>query len=219
MDLIADLFPAHNALPDPSAASKLAVLRVALFGGDLSDLEAPQEALAQRIDQAAQKIGSGAEIARISELTTLAQFGPASIGAAVAQAYNDEHSAPIAEAMFVARFLVEVVFAGARSPNLLPGDMLKQHQVNRAEISWPAAKPVYQGLLTRARETINRAEAMDIRSASPELRKILVRYRMQTVRQIARLEDRDPASPGARLTRFDNLMISLRLLLRIRATS
>ena len=219
MDLIADLFPAHNALPDPSAASKLAVLRAALFGGDLSDLEAPQEALAQRIDQAAQKIGSGAEIARISELTTLAQFGPASIGAAVAQAYDDEHSAPIAEAMFVARFLVEVVFAGARSPNLLPGDMLKQHQVNRAEISWPAAKPVYQGLLTRARETINRAEAMDIRSASPELRKMLARYRMQTVRQIARLEDRDPASPGARLTRFDNLMISLRLLLLTRATS
>ena len=219
MDLIADLFPAHNALPDPSAASKLAVLRAALLGGDLSDLEAPQEALAQRIDQAAQKIGSGAEIARISELTTLAQFGPASIGAAVAQAYDDEHSAPIAEAMFVARFLVEVVFAGARSPNLLPGDMLKQHQVNRAEISWPAAKPVYQGLLTRARETINRAEAIDIRSASPELRKMLARYRMQTVRHIARLEDRDPASPGARLTRFDNLMISLRLLLRIRATS
>ena len=219
MDLIADLFPAHNTLPDQTAASKIAVLRAALFGGDLSDLEAPQEALAQRIDQAAQKIGSGAEIARISELTTLAQFGPASIGAAVAQAYDDEHSAPIAEAMFVARFLVEVVFAGARSPNLLPGDMLKQHQVNRAEISWPAAKPVYQGLLTRARETINRAEAMDIRSASTELRKILVRYRMQTVRQIARLEDRDPASPGARLTRFDNLMISLRLLLRIRATS
>jgi hypothetical protein len=219
MDLMADLFPAHNALPDPTAASKIAVLRAALFGGDLSDLEAPQEALAQRIDQAAQKIGSGAEIARISELTTLAQFGPASIGAAVAQAYDDEHSAPIAEAMFVARFLVEVVFAGARSPNLLPGEMLKQHRVNRAEISWPAAKPVYQGLLTRARETINRAEAMDIRSASPELRKMLARYRMQTVRQIARLEDRDPASPGARLTRFDNLMISLRLLLRIRATS
>ncbi|MDE0796951.1 MAG: hypothetical protein OSB76_15220 [Alphaproteobacteria bacterium] len=219
MDLIADLFPAHNALPDPTAASKIAVLRAALFGGNLSDLEAPQEALAQRIDQAAQKIGSGAEIARISELTTLAQFGPASIGAAVAQAYDDEHSAPIAEAMFVARFLVEVVFAGARSPNLLPGDMLKQHQVNRAEISWPAAKPVYQGLLTRARETINRAEAMDIRSASPELRKMLARYQMQTVRQIARLEDRDPASPGARLTRFDNLMISLRLLLRIRETS
>ena len=219
MDLMADLFPAHNALPDPTAASKIAVLRAALFGGDLSDLEAPQEALAQRIDQAAQKIGSGAEIARISELTTLAQFGPASIGAAVAQAYDDEHSAPIAAAMFVARFLVEVVFAGARSPNLLPGEMLKQHRVNRAEISWPAAKPVYQGLLTRARETINRAEAIDIRSASPELQKILVRYRMQTVRQIARLEDRDPASPGARLTRFDNLMISLRLLLRIRATS
>ena len=219
MDLIADLFPAHNALPDPTAASKIAVLRAALFGGNLSDLEAPQEALAQRIDQAAQKIGSGAEIARISELTTLAQFGPASIGAAVAQAYNDEPSAPIAEAMFTARFLVEVVFAGARSPNLLPGDMLEQHQVNRAEISWPAAKPVYQGLLTRARETINRAEAMDIRSASPELRKMLARYQMQTVRQIARLEDRDPASPGARLTRFDNLMISLRLLLRIRATS
>lgn len=219
MDLIADLFPAHNALPDPTAASKIAVLRAALFGRNLSDLEAPQEALAQRIDQAAQKIGSGAEIARISELTTLAQFGPASIGAAVAQAYDDEHSAPIAEAMFVARFLVEVVFAGARSPNLLPGDMLKQHQVNRAEISWPAAKPVYQGLLTRARETINRAEAMDIRSASPELRKMLARYQMQTVRQIARLEDRDPASPGARLTRFDNLMISLGLLLRRRATS
>ena len=219
MDLIADLFPAHNALPDPTAASKIAVLRAALFGGNLSDLEAPQEALVQRIDQAAQKIGSGAEIARISELTTLAQFGPASIGAAVAQAYDDEHSAPIAEAMFVARFLVEVVFAGARSPNLLPGDMLKQHQVNRAEISWPAAKPVYQGLLARARETINRAEAMDIRSASPELRKMLARYQMQTVRQIGRLKDRDPASPGARLTRFDNLMISLRLLLRIRVTS
>lgn len=219
MDLVADLFPADNTLSDRAAAANLSVMRAALSSGDMSALGAEQQALAQRIDQAAQKIGSGAEIARISELMTLSQFGPASIGAAIAQACDDSPAQPVAEALFAARFLVEVVFAAPHAPALLPRDILKAHQLVRADVSWPVAEPVYKDLLTRAIETINRADASGIAITSPALRKMLARHRMQTTRQIARLRGRNPALPGARLTGFDNLMISLKLLLRLRGAS
>lgn len=219
MDLVADLFPPDKALSDPAAGATLAALRTALAAGDLSALDAGQQALAERIGQATQKIASGTEIKRVSELMTLAQFGPGSIGAALAQAYDDEPSAPAAEALFVARFLVETVLVAAHAPALLPGDLLKEHHLGRADISWPAAAPVYANLLSRASETIDRADATGQNAAAPALRKMLARHRMQTLRQIARLHDRDPASPRARLTGFDNAMISIRLLLRLPGAS
>lgn len=219
MDLLADLFPADSALSDRTAKAKLASFRGALMTGDLSALDARQQSLAARIAQAIQKIESGAEIGRISELMTLAQFGSASVGAAIAQACDDEAAAPVAEALFVARFLVELVFAAPRSPNLLPGDVLKEHRLNRADISWPDASPVYRDLLARAAETINRANAAGVRIATPALRKMLAKHRLQSLRQIDRLRDRDPASPRARLTAFDNLTISIKLLLRLRGAS
>lgn len=219
MDLIADMFPADNALSDRTAAAKLSALRAALVNGDTSALDTRQKALADRIGQAAQKIDSAAEIARISELMTLAQFGPASIGAAIADACGDAPAEPVAETLFVARFLVELVFAASASPGLVPGDVLKEHHLDRADISAPAANPVYQALLTRAAETLDRAEGSGVSITSPALRKMLVRHRMQTRRQIDRLRDRDPASSGVRLTGLDNLMISLKLLLRLRGAS
>ncbi|MFT7571206.1 MAG: hypothetical protein ACI9JL_002245 [Paracoccaceae bacterium] len=219
MDLVADFFPPSNGLSDAAARAKLEALRAALDSGDVSALDDRQQAFAERIAQATQKIGSGTEIKRVSELMTLAQFGPASIGAAVAQACDDEPSQPVAEALFVARFLVEVVFAAARAPALLPDDLLKKHQLDREQVSWPAAAPVYLALLTRAAETINRAETAGIVIASPALRKMLARHRMQTSRQITRLHNRDPASPGTRLTGFDNVVISIKLLLRLRGAS
>lgn len=219
MDLVTDLFPPNNALADTAASARVAALRAALNGGDVSALDARQKALAERIDQARQKIASGTEIKRVSELMTLAQFGPASIGVAFAQACDDAPSEPIAEALFVARFLVEVTFAGTHAPALLPGDLLKNHNLDRARVSWPETAPVYRDLLSRASETINRADAAGIRIASPALRKLLARHRMQTSRQIARLRDRDPASPRARLTGFDNAMITIKLLLRLRGAS
>ncbi|CAN0508493.1 unnamed protein product, partial [Discosporangium mesarthrocarpum] len=178
-----------------------------------------QRALADRIGQATRKIGSGADIGRTSELMTLAQFGPASIGAAIALAFDDEPAQPVAEALFIGRFLVEIVFAAGRCPALLPGDLLKQSQIDRTDVSWPKAAPVYQDLLSRAAEAIDRADAARSHISTRPLRKMLTKHQMQTVRQIARLRDRDPASPRARLTGLDKLVISFKLLLRIRGAS
>ncbi|CAN0545687.1 unnamed protein product, partial [Laminaria digitata] len=194
-------------------------LKGALKTGDLSTLNAEQQALAQRIGQATEKIVSAAEIARVSELMTLAQFGPASIGTAVVGSYDDGPAEPFAQALFVARFLVEVVFAAPQSPALVPGDILREHNLDRADLSWPSAESVYRDLLARAADTIDRADAANVRIASPSLRKMLARHRMETIRQIRRLHARDPASPRARLTGLDNFTISLMLLLRLRGAS
>lgn len=219
MDLVADMFPAPNALSDATAANRIASLRNALLTGDMSALDATQRSLADRIGQASQKIGSGTEIGRTSELMTLAQFGPASIGAALVLACDDAPAQPAAEALFVSRFLVEIVFSGTRSSALLPGDLLKQNKTERADISWPNAAPVYRDLLLRAAEAIERADAAQTPISSRPLRKMLARYRLETLRQIERLRDRDPASAPARLTRLDKLVISFKLLLRIPGAS
>lgn len=219
MDLVADLLPAPNALSDADAAKKLASFRNALLTGDISALDATQRSLIDRIGQASQKIGSGAEIGRTSELMTLAQFGPASVGAAIALACDDAPAQPVAEALFVSRFLTEIVFAGSRFPALLPGDLLKQNQIERRNISWPAAAPVYRDLLIRADEAIERADAAQTPISSRPLQKMLARHRLETVRQIGRLHGRDPESASARLTGLDKLLVSFKLLLRIRGAS
>lgn len=216
MDFPAAVFPPSAMLPDRTVAAEMAALRSALATGDLSPLDTGQQILAERILQASEKISSGAEIGRISELMTLARFGPASIGIALARACDDVPAEPVAEALFVARFLVEVVSASPGSPSLLPGDMLKQYRLNRNDISWPSAQPVFTDLLARASETIDRADGMAVHGGCSALRKILARHRMQTLYRIRRLHGCDPASPRARLTAVDNLMISLRLLLRLR---
>jgi len=219
MNLIAELVPPQGTFSDKDADARLTAFRTALSAGDDAALDQGLKTCAARIDQARQKIGSGTEISRVSELMTLGQFGGASIGAALARICDDAAAEPRAEALLVARFLVAVVFAAPHAPSLLPGDLLKQHRLNRESVSWPEAQPVYRDLLARASETINRADALGIRIASPALRKMLLRHRSETLRQIARLQDRDPASSGARLTGVDKVMISLRLILRLRGRS
>jgi hypothetical protein len=97
--------------------------------------------------------------------------------------------------------------------------LLKEHHVDRENASWPDIEPVCRGLLVRASEAIHRSDALDIRISSPPLRKFLARHRMETLRQIARLDKRDPQAIGARLTGLDRAMISLKLFLRLRGAS
>ena len=219
MDLMSDQFPAPNCPPSSTAEQKLEALRAALATCNIPALEPAQQALAERINQAARKINSGMEIQRTSELMSLAQFGPASIGTAVALAFDDKASAPIAQATCVARFLVEVVFAGARSPSLIPGDLLKEHGLSRAEISWPSSAPIYSDLLSRATDTIARADDAGGQVNSPPLQKLLAKHRMLTLRQIAKLRSRDPSLARTRLTTFDKFVIEIKLLLRIQVAS
>lgn len=216
---ISDLIPAPGALSDKAADARLTALRAAISAGDNTAIADALRPYAERIDQANQKIGSGAEIARISELMTLAQFGAASVGAVIARVSDDADAEPVAEALFVARFLVEVVLATPGSPALLPGNLLKEHHVDRENVSWPDIEPVYRDLLVRASETIHRSDALDIRISSSALRKLLARHRMETLRQIYRLDKQDPQAAGARLTGLDRAMISLKLFLRFRSAS
>ena len=218
MDLITDLLPTTKRLGNQRAQEILSELRAALETVDVSRLPDGLRNQAARIAQATEKIRTGSEIVRISELMTLAQFGAGSIGAAVADAFEDPGAVPAMEALQISRFLVEVVFASKQSPYLLPGDLLRQNDIDRGAVAWPAAEPVFAVLIERAGRAIDAAATGRVAIASPSLKKLFDREHAMMRRQIQKLAGKDPDSPRARLTALDRIIISLTIRLHLRGT-
>ena len=218
MNRITDLLPTTKRLGDKRAQEILSELRAALETGDVSRLSDGLRNQAARIAQATEKIVAGSEIVRISELMTLAQFGAGSIGAAVADAFEDPGAMRAMEALQISRFLIEVVFASKENPYLFPADLLRQNDIDREAVAWPAAEPVYSVLIERAGRAINAASAGRAAIASPSLKKLFDREHAVMRRQIRKLAGKDPDSPRARLTALDRIVISLTIRLHIRGT-
>ena len=218
MDLITDLLPTTNRHGNKRAQEALAELRSALETGDVSQLPDRLRDQAARIAQAIEKIAAGSEIARISELMTLAQFGAGSSGAAIAVAFDDPEAAPAMEALLTSRFLVEVVFASQGSPYLLPGEILRQNHLDRGSIAWPAAEPVFSILTERAGRSLDAASTARPAITSLSLRKLFDREHVTMRRQIRKLAGNDPDSPRTRLTALDRIIISLTIRLHLRGT-
>lgn len=216
MNFVTDLLPPATGLADENAAIALSALHRALETGDISGLSEDQRSFVERIDQASAKIASGAGIARISELMTLAQFGAGSIGAAVADAFNDPGASPAMQNLFTSRFLTRVVLSAQEFPHLIPGDLLRARNMDRNDLAWPASEPVYRDLLERAKQVA----AFSGRSSlsSPALRKLFDRQLAETVRQIRKSTGKDPDSARARLNALDRFIISLTIRLHIRGT-
>lgn len=218
MNAITNLLPTTKRLGNKRAQETLFDLRAALETGDVSRLPDGLRDQAARMAQATTKIAAGAEIARISELMTLAQFGAGSLGTAVADAFEDPGAAPAMEALFISRFLIETVFASKQRPYLLPGDLLRQNHIDRGTAAWPAAEPVFSILIERAARAIDAAAAGRTAIGSPSLRKLFDRDHATTRRQIRKLTGKNPDSPRARLTALDRIIISLTIRLHLRGT-
>lgn len=218
MNFVTDLVPVPKGSGDPAADANLANFRAALQGDDTAGLPDGMAALAERIDQANAKIDSGAEITRISELMTLAQFGAGSIGSAISTAFDAPGTKPTLESLMTARFLTEVVLSATRLPHLLPGDILRKENLSRDSIAWPVTEPVYRELLERASLALRQASAARDTITAKPLRKLFDREFAANVRQLRKIAGNNPDSASVRLNRFDRIIISLTILLHIRVT-
>lgn len=218
MNLITDLLPGPTSFGDSGVRVTLSAFRGALENGDRTGLTNEQRDLADRVVQATAKIDSGAEIARISELMTLAQFAAGSAGIAIADAFDDTPAKAPIEGLLTGRFLIEVVLSGDRYPHLFPADILRNGNISRDAIAWPRAESVYADLLDRAALAVNRAAAGRDGISSSALRKYFDRERAKSIRQLRKLAGRDPNSRRARLNALDRIIISLTILLHIRGT-
>lgn len=203
MTFIADLLPAPGLLSDDGADAVLAAVSAAIRDSEAAPPE-PYGNMVARVRQAAEKIESGANVQRLSELMTLSQFGGMTLGALVAKVCDAPTLRPAAEAQFAASFLVASVFHMPSLPHLIPQDLLNRHGVDRSDACEPAAWPVYNDVLGRASEASRMSAATG--NAHPGLRKFIDRQRRTTRRQIAKIGKSGPAS-GA-LTAFDHFAVA-----------
>jgi hypothetical protein len=218
MNLVINLIPATKRIGYKPAREPLSELRSALEAGDTTRLPAGLHDHAARIAQAIAKIEAGSEIARISELMTLAQFGAGSVGAVVAGAFDDPDAAPAMEALLTSRFLIDTVFSATQSPHLIPGDILRQNDIDRGAISWPAADPVYAVLIERAVRALDASAAARAAITSLPLKKLFDHEQATMRRQIRKVVGNDPDSPRTRLTALDRIIISLTIRLHLCGT-
>ena len=153
MSLISDLLAKAQLHAKGDALQVLQKLEVTVLSGHVSGMNDTLLNYAERLTQAEEKVVSGAEIMRISELLTLAQFGAASIGSAIAAIYRSPSSATGLEALYVSRFLTEVVVRRREYPALIPADLLRKYAVERQEVDSASARPVLAVIVERAKET------------------------------------------------------------------
>lgn len=203
MAFIADLLPAPGSLSDDRADAVLAAVAAAIRDPEAAPPE-PYGSLVARVRQAAEKIESGANVQRLSELMTLSQFGGVTLGTIAAEACEAPTLRPAAEARFAAAFLVASVLRMPSLPHLMPQDLLDRHGVDRGDAGEPAAQPVYDDVLGRVAEAPQRIAATD--DAHPGLRKFIDRQRRTTRRQMAKIRKSGPAS--AALGPFDRFAIA-----------
>lgn len=203
MTFIADLLPAPGLLSDDRADAVLAAVAVAIRDSEAAPPE-PYGSMVARVRQAAEKIESGENVQRLSELMTLSQFGGVTLGTIAAEACEAPTLRSAAEARFAAAFLVASVLRMPSLPHLMPQDLLDRHGVGRGDAGEPEAQPVYDDVLGRVSEASQRGAVTD--NAHPGLRKFIDRQRRTTRRQMAKIRKSGPAS--AALGPFDRFGVA-----------
>lgn len=196
MSLWSDLLSEAQRHARGDALSALHRLEVAVMTGQTNGLDAPLLDCAERIGQAEQKVASGSEIVRMSELVTLSQFGAGSIGTAIAGIYDAPDAARTLEAMFVSKFLTELMLQRRAYPNLFPSDLLRNHAVERSGLNDPGARPVLAAIVDRATESYARITGFDAGKAHPELAVLTIYEKKLLSKRLRRLSV-DPCIHGA----------------------
>ena len=91
---------------------------------------------------------------------TLAQFGGGSLGTAIGVLYNSSEASKKLEMLFIGKFLTHIIGQRERYSFLFPEKLLREKQIERADISKQAAKPVIRELLGRAHNTLKLSQTM-----------------------------------------------------------
>ena len=218
MSLWSDLLSEALRHAKGDALIALQNLEVAAMTGHASGMSGTLLAYAERIMQAEEKAAAGANVARMSELLTMAQFGAGSIGGAIAAIYESPDTVPRLEALFVSRFLVEIVLQRESYPGLYPDDLLRRHDLERHQLCDPAARPALNEIVERARETADRASVSGTGVVGRELASLIFFERKLLSKRLSRLTS-DPCSTGPiDLGLWDRLSGAISLRLRNRAS-
>lgn len=216
MSLWSDLLAEALRHAHGDALIALQNLEVAAMTGHVSGLSGPLLAYADRIKQAEEKVSTGTNLARMSELLTMAQFGAGSIGGAIAALYDSPDDGPGLEALFISKFLTEIVLRRDAYPGLYPEDLLRRHHLDRHRLSDSSAGPALAEIVERARETADRVPAFGTRDISRELSRLIAFERKLLSKRLARLTS-DPGTVGdIDLGLWDRLSVVVSLRLRRR---
>ncbi|MEX2453440.1 MAG: hypothetical protein WD470_01985 [Rhodospirillaceae bacterium] len=208
MTILEDLFPDPGELESEAVRTAMARLAAAASGGPEPTEPAELASCAGHVRQAGSKIAAGTALKRMSELLSLAQFGAAPVGRAIAIASRETGDVRALEALFTAEFLVAVVAGAPACPQLLPEDLRARHGAAPGYRSGPEMRAVLDDLLDRAADVVARAAAETV---SPTNAGFVRRRSALCARRISRLRRVDPADGRTALSRFDRLAVRLRL--------
>lgn len=196
MNPISDFLPPAGTFGDAEAEARLDAIRGRLCGNVAAALPSDLAPLAERMSQADEKMRGGGDIARMSELIALAQFGAGSAGRAVAAVLGAPDAAGAAESIYIGSFLADVAGSPDLRNRLLPADLRQSGDISP--------------LLRRATESLSPGGY----GRHPLLRRHLRRTAVFARRRVAKLAKYGPDSDRAALTGLDRLFIELRLFLR-----
>ncbi len=187
MSLMSDLLAKAQLHAKGDALHALQELEATALSDHISGMNDKLLDYAERLRQAEEKVASGAEIMRISELLTLAQFGAGSIGSAIAAIYRLPSSATGLEALYVSKFLTELVVRRREYPALIPADLLRKYAVEREEIDSVSARPVLAVIVERARETATRVSISGAVPRNAEFESLVLLERKLLEKRLRRL--------------------------------
>lgn len=214
MSLMSDLLSKAQLRAQGDALHALQELEATALGGHISGMNDKLLDYAERLRQAEEKVASGAEIMRISELLILAQFGAGSIGSAIAAIYRSPSSATGLEALYVSRFLTELVVRRREYPALIPADLLRKYAVEREEVDSVSARPVLAVIVERARETATRVSISDAVPRNAEFESLVLLERKLLEKRLRRLLE-DPCDvTEVRIGFWDRIIAAVSLHLR-----
>ena len=214
MSLMSELLVKAQLHAKGDALHALQELEAAALSCHISGMNDKLLDYAERLRQAEEKVASGAEIMRISELLTLAQFGAGSIGSAIAAIYRSPSSATGLEALYVSRFLTELVVRRREYPALIPADLLCKYALEREDVDSAAARPVLAVIVERARETATRVSISVAVPRNAEFESLVLLERKLLEKRLRRLLA-DPCDvTEVRIGCWDRIIASVSLHLR-----
>ncbi|PPR11373.1 MAG: hypothetical protein CFH41_00955 [Alphaproteobacteria bacterium MarineAlpha11_Bin1] len=187
MSLWSDLLiePMRNANGDTLVAIQR--FKIAVTTGEVSGLENIIVSSVNRIRQAEEKIVAGVEIKLIGELLTLAQYGAGSIGKSISTIVGIPKSASQLEAIFIAKFLIEIVLRRDDYQGLFPSELLRLHGINRSELNDDSARPVLAAIVKRAEESVVQLPRLNAENVNRETALFLTNERKLLKKRLHRL--------------------------------
>ncbi|MEE2997728.1 MAG: hypothetical protein VX700_11365 [Pseudomonadota bacterium] len=211
MSLWSDLLTEALRHASGDTLGSLQRLEVAVRTGTVTRLESNLHFCVQRVEQANKKIAAGADIARMSELLTLARYGAGSIGKGVGEIFGATKIAPELEAIFVAKFLTVMIIQRRKYHALFPADLLQKHSVQRSKLEEPSAGPVLCDILERAKSSAAQFPGYNARYINRKTQIMLTYEKKLLAKRLSRLSANPFAQNPINLGVWDRFVCALNL--------